>query len=46
MEGPTILLQSIAAREDGFLVFKGTVPKCMESLNRQAGLPLNFFENM
>lgn len=46
MEGPTMLVQTIARREDGFLVFEGIAPKCMERLNRQGGLPLNFFENM
>lgn len=46
MEGPTMLVQTIAKREDGFLVFEGMAPKCMERLHRQGGLPLNFFENM
>lgn len=46
MEGPTLLIQSIAKREDGFLVFGGMAPKTMERLHRQGGLPLNFFENM
>lgn len=46
MEGSTILTQPIAIREDGYLVFKGLVPKNMEKLNRIGALPLNFFENM
>lgn len=46
MEGPVILMQPIAIREDGFLVFKGLAPKCMERLHLQGGLPLSFFENM
>ncbi len=46
MEGNTMLIQPIAVREDGFLVFKGMAPKNMEKLNRLGGLPLNFFENM
>lgn len=46
MEGSIILVQTIASREDGFLEFKGITPKCIERLNRQGGLPLNFFENM
>ncbi len=46
MEGPTMLIQSIAKREDGFLVFGGMAPKTMDKLHRQGGLPLNFFENM
>lgn len=46
MEGPTMLIQTIAKREDGFLVFGGMAPKSMEKLHRQGGLPLNFFENM
>ena len=46
MEGNTMLIQTIAAREDGFLEFKGVVPKNMEKLHRLGGLPLNFFENM
>jgi pilus assembly protein CpaF len=46
MEGNTLLIQPIAVREDGYLVFKGMAPKNMEKLNRHGGLPLNFFENM
>lgn len=46
MEGSVMLIQPIAVREDGFLEFKGIVPKNMEKLNRVGGLPLNFFENM
>lgn len=46
MEGTTILTHPIAIREDGFLVFKGMVPKNMEKLNRHGGLAMNFFENM
>lgn len=46
MEGSTMLIQTIATREDGFLNFKGMAPKNMDKLNRLGGLPLNFFENM
>lgn len=46
MEGNTMLIQQIAVREEGFLEFKGVVPKNMEKLHRMGGLPLNFFENM
>jgi pilus assembly protein CpaF len=46
MEGTTMLIQTIASREEGVLQFKGIAPKCMEKLNRIGGLPLNFFENM
>lgn len=46
MEGPTMLVQTIAKREDGLLVFEGMAPKCMDKLHRQGNLPLNFFENM
>ena len=46
MEGPTILLQPIAMREEGFLVFKGMAPKSMLQLHERGGLPMNFFENM
>lgn len=46
MEGSTILLQPIAIREEGFLVFKGMAPKSMNQLHERGGLPLNFFENM
>jgi pilus assembly protein CpaF len=46
MEGPTILTQQIAAREEGQLVFKGFPPKVMEQLHHHGGMPLNFFENM
>lgn len=45
MEGPVIISQTIAERMDGVLVFKGIAPKIMEQLNREAGLPLNYFEN-
>jgi pilus assembly protein CpaF len=44
MEGPTMLTQQIAAREEGELVFKGIAPKVFEKLHREGGLPLNFFE--
>ncbi len=44
MEGPTMLTQQIAAREDGELVFKGIAPKVFEKLHREGGLPLNFFD--
>lgn len=46
MEGNTILMQTIAVREEGFLVFKGMIPKCMDRLHKDAKLPLNFFQNM
>lgn len=46
MEGNTILIQQIAAREEGFLMFKGIAPKNLEKLHRAGGLPINFFENM
>lgn len=46
MEGNTMLVQTIAAREEGFLAFKGVAPKLMERLHRDAGLPINFFQNM
>lgn len=46
MEGNIILLQPIAIREEGFLVFKGMAPKSMEQLHLRGGLPMNFFENM
>jgi pilus assembly protein CpaF len=46
MEGPTMLIQTIAERVDGILEFRGMAPKNMEKLNRLGGLPLNFFENM
>ena len=46
MEGNTMLIQPIAVREEGFLEFKGIVPKNMEKLHRVGGLPMNFFENM
>jgi pilus assembly protein CpaF len=46
MEGNTILLQPIAIREEGFLVFKGMAPKSMEQLHLRGGLPINFFGNM
>lgn len=46
MEGGTILIQQIAVREEGFLMFKGVAPKNMEQLHRAGGLPINFFENM
>ncbi len=46
MEGPTMLIQTIARREDGFLVFDGIAPKTMDKLNAHGGLPMNFFENM
>ena len=46
MEGNTFLIQQIAIREEGFLEFKGLVPKTMEKLHRIGNLPLNFFENM
>ncbi len=45
MEGPTVLIQTIASREDGRLLFRGMAPKCMDRLHRSGGLPLNFFEN-
>lgn len=46
MEGPTLLMQNLASREDGFLSFNGMAPKNMEKLNRLGNLPMNFFENM
>lgn len=46
MEGQTMLTQTIASREDGFLRFKGIAPKVFDSLHRDGGLPYNFFENM
>ncbi|MBY0416223.1 MAG: Flp pilus assembly complex ATPase component TadA [Bdellovibrionales bacterium] len=46
MEGTTILIQTIATREDGFLVFKGLAPRNLDKLHRYGGLPLNFFQNM
>ncbi len=46
MEGSTMLIQTIARRDDGYLVFEGMAPKSMEKLHRMGGLPLNFFENM
>ncbi|MDO9182680.1 MAG: ATPase, T2SS/T4P/T4SS family [Bacteriovorax sp.] len=46
MEGPTILLTTIATREDGALHFKGIAPKVFERLHNLGGLPYNFFENM
>ena len=46
MEGPVMQIQTIAAREDGFLEFKGLAPKCMDRLHKESGLALNFFENM
>jgi pilus assembly protein CpaF len=45
MEGPVILIQSIAKREDGFLVFN-MAPRTMDKLHKIGGLPLNFFQNM
>lgn len=45
MEGPVIISQTLAERVDGFLTFKGVAPRIMPQLNRDAGLPLNFFEN-
>ena len=45
MEGPTVLIQQIAAREEGVLQFKGLAPKTFDKLHRMGGLPLNFFEN-
>lgn len=45
MEGQVIIAQTIAQREEGFLVFKGVAPRIMDKLNRQGQLPMNFFEN-
>ena len=45
MEGPTVLVQTIASREDGVLRFRGMAPKTMDRLHRHGNLPLNFFEN-
>jgi len=45
MEGPVIISQTLAERVDGFLTFKGIAPRIMDQLNREADLPLNFFEN-
>ena len=46
MEGPTILVQQIASRdEDGILQFKGLAPKSFDKLHRMGGLPFNFFES-
>lgn len=46
MEGPTMLIQQIAAREEGELVFKGIAPKVMAQLNRRGNLPFDFFEGL
>ncbi len=45
MEGQTMLTQPIAVREEGFLLFRGIAPKVFDTLHRQGGLPLNFFDN-
>lgn len=45
MEGNHILRQTIAKREDGYLIFKGAAPSVMNQLHEKAGLPINFFEN-
>lgn len=46
MEGPIMLTQQLASREDGVLVFKGIPPKSIEQLHRLGNLPYNFFEDM
>jgi len=45
MEGPTVLMQPLAERIDGVLQFKGLAPKSFDVLQREGGLPNNFFEN-
>ncbi len=45
MEGPVILTQPIALREDGLLKFKGIAPRSSEQLSRLGGLPVNFFDS-
>jgi len=45
MEGPTVLMQPLAERIDGVLQFKGLAPKSFDVLQRDGGLPNNFFEN-
>lgn len=44
MEGVTVLMQTIAKREEGYLKFSGITPKVMAELHEKAGLPLNFFD--
>jgi len=44
MEGPVILTQPIAQREDDQLIFKGIAPKSFEQLNSSGNLPINFFD--
>lgn len=46
MEGQTILIQTIATREEGVLSFRGIAPKAFESLHKLGGMPYDFFENM
>jgi len=43
MEGPNILSQQIAVREDDELVTTGVSPKNMNKLHRMGGLPMDFF---
>lgn len=45
MEGPNILSQQIAVREDEGLVSTGISPKNIDKLHRHGGLPLDFFNN-
>lgn len=46
MEGSTVLLQTLATREEGILRFNGLAPKVLEVLHSQGGMALNFFEAM
>lgn len=43
MEGPNILSQQIAIREDESLEQTGISPKNMEKIHRMGGLPMDFF---
>jgi len=43
MEGPNILSQQIAVREEDDLVTTGVSPKNMDKLHRMGGLPMDFF---
>lgn len=45
MEGPTMLIQTIAKREDGFLNFVMT-PRTLDKLHANGGLALDFFNNI
>lgn len=44
MEGPVLLTQHIAKRDDGILLPQGFVPKTMAQIHRMSGLPINFFD--